>query len=131
MKQRIIRGAAPASMKGSKLRVTKGNRQIRNFAMEKCVMTKETISRARLILNGLGCIVVIIFSLLIGLAGIGSTASTSAPVAGDPDAGKGQAVGMAGIALGGVLGLAAFVSLVRTVRKLREKPDGDRFTPTQ
>jgi hypothetical protein len=80
-------------------------------------MTEQKISKARLIVNGIGCSGVAILCLPIGFAGIISLAST--PFGTDPDGGdKVLAIEI----FCGLLGAIAFISLIRTVKTWRGLP---------
>ncbi|MCM2329220.1 MAG: hypothetical protein NDI88_15180 [Lysobacter sp.] len=77
------------------------------------------ISKARMIVNGAGCAVAIVACAAFAVSLLSGLASLSPPVAGDPDGHKGIAVNLFAIALCGLIGTAALVSLIRTVRTWR------------
>lgn len=77
------------------------------------------ISKARMIVNGAGCAVAIVACAAFAVSLLFQLANLPPPVAGDPDGHKGIAVNLFAIALCGLIGTAASVSLIRTVRAWR------------
>lgn len=81
-------------------------------------MTKQNISKARLILNGIGCIGIAALCLPIGLEGVIGLASF--PLGTDPD-GRDKVLAIETFC--GFLGVIAFASLIDTVWKWRRLPN--------
>jgi hypothetical protein len=89
------------------------------FITENLSMTNQKITKARLLLNGIGSAGIAILCLPIGLPGIIGLLSGHAAAAADPDgAGKVQAIELFCAALG----MVALISLVRTVIAWRRLP---------
>ena len=83
---------------------------------------KQNISKARLIFNGIGCLVIVGFGLTIFFSLVHDLGSVSSPKPNDPDGDKALGVYMAGLGFSGLLGLIAFISLIRTVKRWRSLP---------
>lgn len=77
------------------------------------------VPKARMIVNGAGCAVAIVACAAFAVSLLSGLANLPSPVAGDPDGNKGIAVNLFAIALCGLIGTAALVSLIRTVRTWR------------
>jgi hypothetical protein len=83
-------------------------------------MSKETITKFRLILNGIGCFVIVSICIPVCISLAYSLRSLPPPIPSDPDSGKGLIISLFGIGLCGFLGISAAVSLIRTLKKLFE-----------
>ena len=81
-------------------------------------MTSQVL-KARLVVNGTGCAIAVVACAAFAVSLLVQFANLPPPVAGDPDGNKGVAVNLFAIALCGLIGTAALVSLIRTVRTWR------------
>ena len=76
--------------------------------------------RARLSVNVTGCALLIVVCIPMCLWLAWGLAGLPPPKPGDPDGGKAEAIYTFGIGFLGLLGLSAFVSLLRSRSKLRQ-----------
>ena len=83
-------------------------------------MSKQKISKFRLLLNGVACLGISAFLLPIGISGIIGIGSSATPVASDPD-GAGKVFGI--FIFCAILGGIALISLIRTVMVWRRLPE--------
>ncbi len=88
-------------------------------------MAVTNMTKARLIINGVGCIGIIAVCLPLCFSLASGLVSLAAPAPDDPDAGKAFGIYVFGIGLCSLLGIAALIALLRTVktwRALAERP---------
>lgn len=76
-------------------------------------MPEPKISKARLILNGIGCFGIAMFCLPIGISGVIGLAFNSTPMGSDPD-GKDKVLAL--LIFCGFVGAIALISFIRTVK---------------
>ena len=83
-------------------------------------MTKQNVSKFRLVLNGIGCFGIAILCLPFGLPGLIGLISGSLRMGSDPDSGdKVLAIQI----FSTVIGAVALISLIRTVKAWRKLPE--------